>query len=216
MSEYQDVFERFEKKYLLSTEQYLSLRNALQGKMQVDQYGRHTISNIYWDTPDFSLIRTSLQKPAYKEKLRLRSYGVVEKNTDVFIELKKKCKGIVYKRRVSLPYWQAQLYLTHGIHPPKGNQILKEIDYFMQFYSPRPTVFIAYDRVAMFDPQNSGLRITFDQNIRYRTFPLDLTQGAWGKNVLPDGQILTEIKIPGAMPLWLSRILSQIAAYPTS
>lgn len=138
MANYQDVFERFEKKYMLNSEQYLALRQALQGKMQTDQYGRHTICNVYYDTPDFSLIRTSLQKPVYKEKLRLRGYGTVQKNSNVFIELKKKYKGIVYKRRICLPFYQAQLYLTRGIHPPEQSQILKEIDYFMQFYSPHP------------------------------------------------------------------------------
>ena len=98
MATYQDVFARYEKKYKLTLSQYAALRRWLQDRMEVDSYGLHTICNIYYDTPDFQLIRTSLEKPVYKEKLRLRSYGVPGGDTPVFVELKKKLDGVVYKR----------------------------------------------------------------------------------------------------------------------
>jgi len=111
METYQENFKRYEKKYMLKTEQYKKLREELNKRMEEDQYGLHTICNIYYDTPDFQMIRQSLEKPVYKEKLRLRSYGIPEKKDDVFLEIKKKFKGIVYKRRVSLSDEKAMKYL---------------------------------------------------------------------------------------------------------
>ena len=72
----QNCFERYEKKYFLSPEQQRQLLQAIGSHVKMDFYGRYTISNLYYDTPDWRLIRTSLEKPIYKEKLRVRSYGV--------------------------------------------------------------------------------------------------------------------------------------------
>ncbi|AGL03506.1 polyphosphate polymerase domain-containing protein [Desulfoscipio gibsoniae] len=216
MAQYQNVFKRYEKKYLLNEQQYQALTKLLQGRMVINEYGCHTICNIYFDTLDYRLIRASIEKPVYKEKLRLRSYGVPRKEDTVFVELKKKYKGIVYKRRVPMTLREAEQYLLQRKQPHTFCQILKEIDWFLDFYRPIPRVYIAYDRIAMCSSENANLRITFDTNIRWRESILDLSKGAWGNTLLGEGQHLMEIKIPGAMPLWLSQGLTKLGIFPRS
>ena len=131
----QEVFARYEKKYWLSPDQYHVLRGLLLDRMREDDYGRYTICNIYYDTPDYHLIRTSLEKPIYKEKLRLRSYGVPNAQSQVFLELKKKYRGVVYKRRAALAPDEAQAILS-GAKRADGTQILREIAWALQFYRP--------------------------------------------------------------------------------
>lgn len=212
----QDVFKRVEKKYMLSHDQYEMLGQRLQAHMSMDRFGRHTICNVFFDTQDFYLTRTSVEKPVYKEKLRLRSYGVPTEGDDVFIELKKKYKGVVYKRRVALPLKEARAYLYQGVKPQKKSQILSEIDYFLQMNELQPMVYLCYDRIALFGNEDNALRVTFDTNIRWRESSLDLALGAWGQPLLGDGQVLMEIKIHGAMPLWLSNLLDELQVYPAS
>lgn len=217
MAQNQNIFERYEKKYLMDEQQYQALTKFLQGRMTTNEFGRHTICNIYFDTPDYQLIRASIEKPVYKEKLRLRSYGVPRNEDTVFMELKKKYKGIVYKRRVPMTLWEAGQYLLRGKQPHASCQILKEIDWFRHFYQCIfPKVYIAYDRIAMLSSEDQDLRITFDTNIRWRESVLDLSKGVWGNTLLGEGQHLMEIKIPGSIPLWLSRGLTQLRIFPAS
>jgi hypothetical protein len=213
---FNDRFERIETKYLMHRTQYEALWKRLDAYMQVDAYGLSTIENIYYDTPGYDLIRTSLDKPVYKEKLRLRSYGIPEDGTPVFLEIKKKYKDVVYKRRVSMPLKKSSNYLTHGIKPDDMNQIGQEIDYFISFYRPEPKMFIAYDRIATFGREDAGLRITFDFRIRSREDDLDLSHGDRGELLLDDDMVLMEIKIGGAYPLWLADILNEMKIYPAS
>ncbi|MDO4287865.1 MAG: polyphosphate polymerase domain-containing protein [Eubacterium sp.] len=210
------VFQRIEKKYLLSPEKYLMLGKSLAPYICMDDYGRHSILNIYYDTDTYDLIRHSIEKPPYKEKLRLRSYGIPKAGDTVYLELKKKWRKTVYKRRVALPLCQAEAYLAQGRRPEADSQILREIDYFLDFYRPEPRLFLAYDRIACFGVQDPSLRVTFDANIRSRRESLDLSAGDWGSPLLSKNEVLMEIKIPGAMPLWLSAILSDLEIYPTS
>lgn len=152
----------------------------------------------------------SLEKPVYKEKLRLRSYGIPKAKDPVFLELKKKYKGIVYKRRIALSLEAFQM----GVFPE--GQIPQEIAWFMQMYhNPEPVVYLAYDREAFSGSQDTGLRVTFDRNIRWRDHLLDLSKGCWGMPLLGN-EVLMEIKIPGAMPLWMCTIFSQLKIYPVS
>ncbi|MBR0598362.1 polyphosphate polymerase domain-containing protein [Sinanaerobacter chloroacetimidivorans] len=216
MKQYQDNFQRYEKKYMLSKEQHQDFMTQLKGAVTKDDYGLHTIGNIYFDTENYDLIRTSIEKPIYKEKLRLRSYGVPKREDKVFVEIKKKFKGVVYKRRAALSLGAAHRYLLLGEKPEKSNQILQEIDWFMKMYQPDPKVFIAYDRTAFFGNDDPNLRITFDENIRFRESCLDLSKGNWGEPLLNSGKTLMEIKIPGVMPLWLSHILADLEIFPTS
>ncbi|MBU3803474.1 MAG: polyphosphate polymerase domain-containing protein [Candidatus Cellulosilyticum pullistercoris] len=210
------VFERVEKKYLLTREKYNLLLEAMEPYMSIDSYGKHTIGNVYYDTDTYELISRSIEKPKYKEKFRVRSYGIPKEEDKVFLEIKKKYKGIVYKRRVSMTLKEAEDYLEKGIRPKKEGQILKEIDYFLSFYKPTPKVYLAYDRMAYFGKENKDIRITFDHNIRSRQCNMNLAEGDYGTPILDEYHYLMEIKVPGAMPLWLSKILSDLEIYPTS
>lgn len=211
-----DKFERIEKKYLVSGEKYKMLREKLEDHMMVDEYGLSTICNIYYDTENYELIRRSIEKPAYKEKLRLRSYGVPTEDTKTFVEIKKKWDGVVYKRRVEMPMAESRAYLNEGMEPRKDGQIKREIDYFLDFYKPVPKMYIAYDRIAMYGKEDPSLRITLDFRIRYRLDDLDLTKGDHGTLVLNEDDVLMEIKVGGAYPLWLVDILSELEIYQVS
>lgn len=211
----QSVFTRMESKYLLGSDEYQAVLTALGKHMQEDEYGAYTICNIYFDTEDFALARNSIEKPLYKEKLRLRSYGVPDQGSPVFVELKKKFQGVVYKRREEMPLHEAKNLLLHGMRT-KDSQILREISAFLSFYRPVPKLCLSYDRTAFWSPEDPGLRVTFDSRIRCRDSDLDLTKGAWGRALLEEGQYLMEIKALRAMPLWLARLLSECGIYPTS
>lgn len=217
MGQFKGTFQRYEKKYLLSEIQYEKILQRLNEKLTVDEYGRTTICNIYFDTPDYRLIRTSLEKPVYKEKLRLRSYGTPSGSDTVYVEIKKKYKDVVYKRRVKLDLASAERYLYDDIQPAKVSQIMKEIDWFLTFYhNLQPAMYISYDRVAMYGTEDPDLRVTFDWNLLYRQEELWLENGIWGNRILPEGYRLMEIKIPGSMPLWLSHILNELMIFPAS
>lgn len=216
MQDYQDVFKRSEKKYLITQQQHNTLLPLLQMHMEADTYGRYTIRNVYYDTADFCLIRASLEGPVYKEKLRLRSYGAPAADDNVFVEIKKKYDGVVYKRRIPMKLAQARQCLSNTDALRPDSQIAREIDWFLHFYAPGPKVFITYERTALAGRMDADLRVTFDTRIRWRTQALDLGQGDWGTPLLPPGTVLMEIKIPGAMPLWLSQNLSQLGIFPIS
>ncbi len=235
----QQVFKRVEKKYLLSDMQYNELVSILMQHMRQDEYGLYTICNIYYDTDDFELIRTSIEKPTYKEKFRIRSYGVANDDSTVFLEIKKKCKGVVYKRRIPVKKKEAmeilseidngnELYgnVTMGcddddqkyeaLKSINNRQIMHEIEYVIKHYNLSPKTYIAYDRVALFGIEESDLRITFDQNIRTREYDLDLSSGDYGDRLLDEGLYIMEIKTNGAMPMWLVKTLSEMQIYPYS
>lgn len=211
----QSCFRRYEKKYRLTAAQQRFLLEGMAPYMKKDAYGAYTICNIYYDTEDWRLIRTSLEKPVYKEKLRVRSYGVPEENGRVFVELKKKYDGVVYKRRITTEAREAAPFLA-GAVPNGHGQIGQELLWFQQRYGAKPRVFIAYDRLAFAGIDDSELRITFDTNLRWRDTALDLRLGDYGAPITDPGMILMEIKLPGVCPLWLSQLLSHAEVFPTS
>lgn len=185
--------------------------------MQTDKYGKTDILNIYYDTPNNQLVRTSMEKPVYKEKLRVRSYGVPTKEDTVFVELKKKYKGTVYKRRVGMTLEQSEKFICGKEFPHNNPQIEREISYFLTFYKDiAPAMFLSYERTAMFCTENPALRITFDSSIIYRRQQLDLSKGIFGEKLLEPGVRIMEIKIPNAMPLWLCDILDELKIYTCS
>lgn len=212
----QQSFRRIEKKYLLTPDRYHALLKGMMPYMKADEYGQYTICNIYYDTDNFALIRASLEKPVYKEKLRLRSYGTPADDKKVFVEIKKKYDHVVYKRRTVMACADATDYLAGNAYPQNQDQICREIDWFLKFYQPKPKVFLAYDRVALAGIENEELRVTFDTNLRWRDYDLDLRLGDYGERFMPEDCILMEIKIPGTAPLWLSHLLSELEVFPTS
>ena len=215
MSEIQSRFRRVEKKYLLSYSQYEAMHMGMRPYVKPDKYSHYTICNVYYDTPDHQLIRTSLEKPIYKEKLRVRSYGVPQSRDEVFVELKKKYDGVVYKRRITLPAGEAVQALREGTVRRPG-QIGREIEWFMRTYRPRPMAFIGYDREAYAGIDDPELRITFDTNLRGRDRDVDLRTGDHGDLILPQEAILMELKIPGSAPMWLARLLSANRIFSSS
>ena len=213
MKQTQLSFRRHEKKYLMSREKYEQLWRELSIRLRPDEYFSSTVCSLYYDTDDYSLIRHSIQKPVYKEKLRLRSYGVPGPGDEVFVELKKKFKGIVYKRRVSLPLEQAEFWLNGG-PAPDDSQISREIDWVLQRYELSPKIVICCDREAWVDRDEPELRFTFDKNIRYREDELRLSAGCHGQPLLEEGSVLMEIKMPESSPLWLAELLSRVEVFP--
>jgi hypothetical protein len=211
-------FQRYEVKYFLSPAQKEALMPTLLEHFSVDSYGQHSIGNIFYDTDNFEVIRASIEKPIYKEKLRLRAYGVPERDTgQVFLELKKKYQHVVYKRRIAAPIGETVSFLAGGAPPAQADpQICQEIQNFLSLHHPVPKVYIGYDRVAMFGKDDPELRITFDQNLIWRDTDLDLCSGAYGELLLPEDTTLMEIKVPGTMPLWLAHLLSQNNVFRTS
>ena len=211
------IFKRVEKKYMLTQEQYEYILSRLEPHMHEDRFGRTVIRNIYFDNKADELIETSLTKPAYKEKLRLRSYGTPDGDSTVFFEIKKKYQGVVYKRRIAMTRDDAYRYILTGELPADlvGN-IPVEIDYMIRRYRLFPKAFISYRRLALVGNNDPELRITFDSEITSRYDDVRLESDAEGEQLLPEGCHLMEIKIPGALPLWLAHILSEKSIYPHS
>lgn len=210
------IFKRIEKKYIISAGEKEKLVSLISEHLIPDKHGKSTISSLYLDTPDFLLIRKSIEAKTYKEKLRLRCYGTPNEQSKVFLEIKKKFKGVVYKRRIALTLRQAKEYLEKG-KKPEESQIMSEIDYAMHFYKrPKPKALVSYEREAYFVKNLPNLRITFDNNVRFRTEDLFLENGSRGISILPDDKFIMEIKTDGAMPLWLSEALDLCSILPSS
>ncbi len=209
-----NVFRRIEKKYLLTEEQYRLLLEKAKDYIEIDTYDYSTICNIYFDTDDYLLVNRSIEKPLYKEKIRLRSYGVPKKNSKVFLEIKKKYKGIVGKRRICISLKDLYIYLETGKYPDCNKQIMDEIDYCFKLYHLKPKVFLAYDRHSYKGLENQNFRLTFDQNIRSRTDNLYIENGDDGKLLLENGEYIMEVKTLDSYPLWFVNILSSLKIYP--
>ncbi len=210
------VMKRWELKYLMSREQRDFLLKKLEGHMQADRFGLTSVQSLYYDTPDYRLITRSLERPAFKEKMRLRSYGLASDDSPVFLELKRKAYGIVYKRRVQTTIPLAEKFFAREGDICAGGQINREITYFRDFYGDlAPSCLIIYDRTAYFEP-DGDLRLTIDEAPRYRTTELDLRVSTDGLPLLPEGASVLEIKVQQAMPLWLSAALDEGGIYKTS
>lgn len=198
---------RFEYKYVLTKEQFSYLKNAIKDHLKIDNYGHTTIASLYYDTPDSRLIRTSIDKPAFKEKIRVRCYGLASEKNPVFLEIKRKYQKVVYKRRIVTSEEVAEKFFKREIDSIDNSQISKEISYFRDFYKTLvPMCLIIYDREAYYD-DTGKLRLTIDNNPRYRTSDLNLHTSFEGKSILPFEGAVMEIKSQGSLPLWLTSIL---------
>ena len=214
---FQTVFKRYEMKYMLTKEQKEKLLQAMAPYMKLDKYGRTTIRNLYYDTDSYLLIRRSIEKPVYKEKLRIRSYNKATEDSTVFVELKKKYKHVVYKRRMAMTNNDATKWLSGESKLENSTQISDEIEYFLNFYKElHPTVFLSYEREAYYSEDGTDFRVTFDDTILCRQSDLSLTADVYGTPIIPDGKVLMEIKCSGGIPLWMTEVLSREKIYKTS
>lgn len=219
-----EVFNRYENKYLLDSEAYYKFYDQLLEYMELDEFNKkhefYSITNLYYDTAHNTLIRNSLAKPKYKEKLRLRAYGVPNQDTKVYLEIKKKVFGLVNKRRTSLKLNEAYDFVATGVEPElqdyMNKQVIEEIKYFLTQYDLQPKVYLSYDRKALFCKNNRDLRITFDTNIQSRRYDLELEHGPYGEPLLEPGQWLMEVKAEKTIPVWLAKMLSEHQMYRTS
>lgn len=225
METIQTTFERYEKKYALTWAEYHAFKKVCQFYLQADKHPKYTVHNVYFDTPNFDIIKTSIEKPLFKEKLRLRSYKTTKADDIAFLELKKKFNHVVYKRRIDAPYEELIPFIENPNFysssffnnlDDEQKQIKNELQWFINFMNVKPAVFIAYDREAYSALDNNTIRITFDTNIRWRNTELDLSAGDWGSNIPMHKDVLMEIKIGKSMPLNLVRILSSLNLTPVS
>lgn len=217
MSNYQGVFQRIEKKYILDEEKYNALMEKLDGKLDHNEFPNSTILNIYLDNSNYDLAIKSIQKPVFKEKVRLRSYNVPNKDSTLYLEVKRKYKGVIGKRRIGITQSQYEEYLKTGnIKDVDNRQIFDEIDYTIKRYNIYPKMLVAYDRVAFYLRENHNIRLTIDFNLRSRTEDLDLYLGDAGKRFFENNMCILEIKSCEAIPIWFANILNSLKIYPTS
>lgn len=210
-----NVMKRYELKFYLNKDQLAYFQEAIKSYMKIDKYGLTSIASIYYDTPDYRLITRSIEKPKFKEKLRLRSYGLADESTPTFLEIKRKSEGIVYKRRITLLEEEAE-YLIDNNETVRKDQISRELQAFLENYKVlEPKYLIIYDRNAYYQ-EGTDLRITIDMNPRYRTTDLNLHTSMEGEPLLEEGGALLEVKVQNSVPLWLSKILAEGKIYQTS
>ena len=217
-------FKRFEKKFILTSEQYNKLLPILLNYMNLDKHCKvgenYNIYNIYYDTLNNDVIRHSISKPYYKEKLRLRSYNVPNSLDDkVFLELKKKINGIVNKRRVVMTLGEVYEFLENRKKPNfddyENYQVIREIEYYLSKNKVYPNVYIGNSRKALFGKGDKEFRVTFDNEITARRNDLYLTSGCFGYDILGENKYLMEVKFLGSIPLWFTKILSDLKIYNT-
>lgn len=213
----QMIFKRYEIKYLLTSEQRQYIQDAMKPYTKLDEFGHSIIRNIYFDTDNYRLVRHSIEKPVYKEKLRMRSYQSAGENDSVFMELKKKYQSVVYKRRIMLPQQEGFQMVQHPEKVQADSQIKKEMMYFCEYYqSLKPVVYLSYEREAYYSFDGSDFRVTFDEEILSRTDRLFLDEDPGGCPLLEKGMSIMEIKTSGGMPMWMTQALTKMHLYKTS
>ncbi len=216
--EYQKYFKRIEEKYILDYYKYLELMEKIENKISEDKYPNSKILNIYYDTDSYNLAINSIQKPVFKEKIRLRSYNVPKNDNDlIFLEIKRKYNGVTYKRRISLNLLQYKEFLKTGkLQSDDSKQITEELRYTLNKYNLVPKIMIAYDRKSFYLKENTNIRLTFDFNLRSRIDNLDFILADAGKSFFNDKKCILEIKSCENMPIWLVKILNSLKVYPVS
>ena len=211
----QSTFKRYEKKYIITREQHAAFYDVLTRHMTPDNFGEYLVQNLYYDTDGWDVIRASIEKPSYKEKMRLRCYGEMNQESRLFLELKKKYKGIVYKRRMAIPARTFPTGSVRGVLSSDPSQIAREFDFYLKTNAVSGKIYISYWRSAYVGIEDSELRITFDKDIRFRLDCLDYFDPGSGHFILPQDKMVMEIKTPGGMPLWLARALCENKIFPT-
>lgn len=210
-----EIFRRVEKKYIITSKQYEDLKKAINDYMVEDEYGKSTICNVYFDSNLYELISHSITKPYFKDKVRVRSYNTPKKDSNVFLEIKRKCDGVVSKRRIQMKLVDMEEYLQHKQNIKNANaQIKKELDYYFDKYNLKPAMYLSYEREAFYQKNDRDFRITFDNNVIAREYDLNLDSDSYGTQIIDENKYIMEVKTLGAMPLWFVRILDELKIMP--
>ena len=210
-----DIFRRVEKKYIITEKQFEDLKEAIKNYMVEDEHGKSTICNIYFDSKLYELISHSITKPYFKEKIRLRSYNTPKQDSDVFLEIKRKCEGVVSKRRIQMKLRDLNQYIVDKKSVKnKNEQIKSELDYYFDKYNLTPSMYLSYFREAFYQKDDRDFRITFDSNVIAREYDLNLDSASYGSQILEDGKYIMEVKTLGSMPLWFVRIIDELKIMP--
>lgn len=212
---YDKVFKRVEIKYVLNKDEKEKLLNKINSYLEEDEYFKSTICNIYFDNDNNDMIVSSIEKPLFKEKIRVRCYNEPNIDSNVFFEIKNKYKGVVGKRRIKMT--MKEYYdLIENKKYDENSQILKEIVYHLNYYDLKPKIFIAYDRICYRSIGDNNLRITFDCNLRSRNDNLRLELGSQGKEYFDEKSYIMEVKTLNSLPMWLVKVFSELKIYPKS
>lgn len=218
------VIDRIEKKYLITSKQKEAFLKQIAENMEKDGYFISEVFNLYFDTDNYDLIIQSIDQPVFKEKLRARSYGGYDR---VFLEIKTKLRGKEYnvghKRRIMITHKDFEQFALRkktlaelsqrAVETADDLQIAKEVDYLVERFDLKPKIMVAYDRESY--KGEDGLRITFDENLRYRTTNLKFNRPKRGKMYFEgERNIIMEVKAHGVLPLWLVRTMSEQKAFP--
>ena len=209
-----DFFRRVEKKYIITRNQYLMLKEAIKEQMIEDEHGKSTICNIYFDTEQYELIRHSITKPVYKDKIRLRSYNIPTLESRIYLEIKRKSQGVVSKRRIEMNLNDFYEYFENTNSELANSQIKRELDYYFNHYNLEPKMFLSYYRRAYYAKEDRDFRITFDSNILARNYDLEIEKGNFGINILEEDKYIMEIKTLGAIPIWFVKLLDELKISP--
>jgi len=209
-----EAFRRVGKKYIIDKEQYMCLRKCLESKMIEDKHGKSKICNIYFDTDNYELISHSIEKTIYKDKVRVRSYNIPQKEDNVYLEIKRKYDSVVSKRRIKLKLKDVCDYLEDREIEIKDMQVKKELDYYIEYFKLSPKMYVSYDREALYGVDDENFRITFDNNITARNYDLDLDKGSYGFNIFEEDKYIMEVKTLGAMPIGFVKLLAENNIFP--
>jgi len=216
------TFKRYEKKYMITKEKLDEIMPTLLEHMELDPFciggNEYRIYSIYYDTDNHDVIRQNSSKPVYKEKMRIRSYYDRKDPDDkVFMEIKIKSEGVGNKRRIEIKIKEIEPFVNDGVLPETkdylSTQVAKELQYFLKMNKVHPALYVQYDRLALFGKEDKNFRMTFDRNLRTRRSHFVLGESEADEFLLPDNTYIMEIKILGAMPLWLSKLLSEYELY---
>lgn len=216
------TFKRYEKKYLITKEQLDAILPQLLEYTELDPFclggNMYRIYSIYYDTDNHDVIRQNSSKPVYKEKMRIRSYYDRKDPEDkIFMEIKKKSEGQGNKRRIKLKIKELEPFVNDGIMPETHDylsaQVAKELAYYLKMNKVHPALYVQYDRLALFGKEDKDFRMTFDTNVRVRRSNFQFGESDEDELLLPGGEYIMEIKILGAMPLWLTEILDKNKLY---
>ena len=211
-----EFFRRSEQKYILSKEQLNEIKKMLKDVFIEDEHGESTICNLYFDTEQYNLIMNSIDKPKYKDKIRLRSYNIPNLNSNIYLEIKRKYNGVTGKRRIQMNIDDYYEFINNIENQKNNSQVKKELKYYFKLYNLKPSMFLSYDRMAFYYKENRDFRITIDKNILARDFDLEIDKGIYGTRILEEDKYIMEIKTLGVLPMWFVQYLNKLKIYPQS